>query len=152
MRMKRYIAILLISLANAFILAHAVVPHFHHDGIVCFDSNAESTCKMCHIYGEGEECCHEGTSSGAHHGHLDSCDLSQIVERDGDPSEDAISIAPSVSMDLVCICSFHCYDLVSLADIMTFSDEGYKPYIDIYNSPYVGSAFGLRAPPTLIFS
>lgn len=141
------------SFANIFILVHAVVPHYHHDGIVCFDSQKESSCKSCHIYGEGEECCHEEAASNAgHHGHLESCDLAQIVERDGDPSEDQVSITPSVEILLVCVCNFECYDLLALADAVVDRYEGYKPYIDTYNSPYIGSSFGLRAPPSSIIS
>lgn len=152
MMMRRQIAILLIAFANIFILAHAVVPHYHHDGIVCFDSQKESKCTSFHIYDEGEECCCVNELADSHHTHLENCDLSQTVERNGDPSEDSISLSPYLSSLLVCISTFQCYDLLDYSMLVVSQLEKYKPYVDTYNSPYVGSIFGLRAPPHCIIA
>lgn len=152
MRVKRFIAILLMTLANVFILVHAVVPHFHHDGIVCFDSTTRPTCNTYNIDFGDSCCCMEIATEDAHHGHLEHCNLSQIVERNGDPTDDSIIVKPTVTTDLICVCALHCYSLLSLVDLTSFTLEEYKPYLNTYNLPYVGSTFGLRAPPAPAFS
>ncbi len=47
--MKRKVSIMFLLLANVFLLAHAVVPHHHHDGPeTCLISQAEAGAVVRH--------------------------------------------------------------------------------------------------------
>ncbi len=148
MIIRKYIAILLMSFANIFILVHAFVPHYHHEGIVTLSSAEITNCKSCAMAScNSNSCDHQGE---VHHGLLESCDFGQIIGRDGDPIKDTQSVTPSISEFIVCFCALECTSLLTPAIIEVFRNKAYKPYIDTYNSPYIGSSFGLRAPPTSI--
>lgn len=131
-----------------FILVHAFVPHHHHEGIVTLSASELANCKQCAAAAcNSDGCKHQGET---HHGLLESCDFGQIIGRDGDPIRDAVSLTPSISEFVICFCAVECTSLLTPANVAVFKSRLYKPYVDTYNSPYVGSSFGLRAPPASI--
>lgn len=151
MKIRRYIAILLMSLANMFILVHAFVPHYHHEGVVTLDASKVASCTLCEIPCNADGCEHDGDNV-VHHGLVESCDFGQIIGRDGNPIDDAMIVAPTIAEFLICFCAVACPNLLVPAAIELERNEAYSPYINTYNSPYVGSSFGLRAPPVSTIS
>lgn len=150
MRVKQRAALILLLFANIFLLAHVVVPHSHHDGIVCF-SLAELEHRQ-HCSGSHDDaencCCEKEEQSGHHHSNSEDCDLKEIVLRqDNDSHEDILPCDHCLSL---------LYSIYPLNDLYQ-SDPEYgqrleiKPYLITYISPYVGTITSLRAPPASYF-
>lgn len=151
MRVKQILILALLLSANIFLLAHSVLPHSHHDGIVCFSLNElkhQQTCSDHHD--DTGECCCCGRHSQQEHHHSNSedCDLKEIVIRNND----------DIHNDLI-PCG-HCLSLLfSIYSLNEFFMEmpqfgliqEQKPYLNSYISPYVGSVKNLRAPPLSYF-
>lgn len=146
MRLRRYIAILLMTLANVFILVHAVIPHSHHDGIVCLASK-EKECVCPH-----DKESHDKPSldtSEEHHGHLESCDLQDFVKRTEPSSEEELVPSNPIHVNhFITICLACLYDHLAFCAQLENKDRHYIFLSNNYISPYVGSIYGLRAPPT----
>lgn len=131
-------------LACVFLQVHIILPHFHHDGIVCITKEGNTECLKCH-------------SSSENHNHakdhctdtLDKCDLKQIVMRQYDSNDDANGFH---SVDLL---SVYCliYPLSNLHLEFPYSSPDWTqiPYFDNYTSPFTGSVKSLRAPPVSSF-
>lgn len=145
MKLRRFIAILLMSLANTLILVHAVVPHYHHDGVVCFDAK-DADCKSCEKHESSTSCCQ---NQGKHHTHLEDCDLPQYVERTGTSIEKDFSAAPVDFNFFACICILSDCDHLGYSQVVVSRYERYATYLNNYTSPYVGALYGLRAPPAI---
>lgn len=157
MKLRKAIAIILMTLANLVILAHGAMPHHHHEGRVCF--NAQNTCcDVLHLCSDSLNCCVAGEAGdcaeSSHQAHHDTCDLPQVVERDGRSIIDGFSSfhvdKNNFAVDAcLCILCYACNQLNVELDKATFCKySSYTTYIENYTSPYVGAAFGLRAPPT----
>ena len=63
--MKRKVSILFLLLANLFLLAHAVVPHHHHESVPV---------EVLHLHGNGH---HHNHDSSHHHNSPETCLISQ---------------------------------------------------------------------------
>jgi hypothetical protein len=146
-RVKRQITLMLLMFANVFLLAHAVLPHSHHDGIVCFSFEKISHCNHCSDHHDISGCCCEYNKKN-HHSNSEDCNLKDIILRQHDdlheeilPCENCLSLS---------------YTLYLLSDLY-FDTIQYglrleqKPYLDNYISPFVGSVKSLRAPPVSYF-
>lgn len=150
MRVKRFITFTLLLLANVFLLAHAVLPHVHHDGVVCFslqEIKGHHHCTEGHT--DACDCCCEQNKETSHHHHHNSegCDLKEVVVRHDTSDEEII---PCES------CLLLMYTIYPLNDLFLVEPEyearlPYKPYLISYISPYVGSIQSLRAPPLSCF-
>lgn len=156
MKLRRIIAILLMSLANILILAHAAVPHHHHDGMVFFSMH-HSGCESEASDNCASHCCHDEETDEdqtSHRHNHESCDLFQIVERDGRSISDDFTTF-TADYDLpVLICTLGCYDWKAIIEDQATLDryKRYGDYTNNYTSPYVGATFGLRAPPAITLS
>ena len=144
MSLQRIIAIVLISLANIFILVHAVVPHHHHNDVVCFDVG-KHCCHSCPVEESNAGDCHD---ADMHHSLLDQCNFVQFVERDDQSIQDGFTVFAVDNDLLVATCSLRCYDLLALETVQVVKYERYSLITNHYTCPYVASVFGLRAPPT----
>lgn len=137
-------------LANIFFLAHAVLPHSHHDGIVCFSVESETQdCNCCHTHDDLDQCCSQHESKNHHHhDHSEDCDLKKAVFRQADNlHEDIVPCADCLSL---------LYAIYSLNEFYTDAAEfgqwlEQKPYLITYTPPFVGSIRSLRAPPCILF-
>lgn len=149
MRLKRIVALTLLLLANMFLLVHTVLPHSHHDGVVCFslfELTHQTHCSEPHD--DMGTCC--GQEKHAHHHHTNSedCNLREIVLRQGDNMhDDVVPCANCLSLQ---------YSIYSLNDLFLLAPQfgerlDLKPYIITYISPYVGTTTSLRAPPASYF-
>ena len=156
--MKKAIAISLLLLANIIMLAHAFVPHHHHEGTpICFSSH-----KHNHTPDEDTHDCthpsHQDQGQGCSHNHykgdcpVDCCGISKdvylrIVEDD----EILSSLGSAALSDLGAELTY----TISSED----NDYSYirvyglpfrqKPYLPSYLSDSIIGSFGLRGPPLL---
>lgn len=152
MRMKRTILLTLMTLANILLLVHVVMPHSHHDGIVCFslsEINHHSHCTT-HQHDDIGACCAEHCEHNEHHNHQNSedCDLKDIVLRsDSDTHQDLIPCPNCLSLQ---------YIIYTLNDLYLEEPQFgqwlvEKPYLENYTPPFVGTIKSLRAPPVSYF-
>ena len=148
MKHLRLTAFVLILLANVFMLAHAVIPHSHHDGVICFSLEELAHQKQSAQHNEIPDCCTDNSKSHHYPKTIDNCDLKDVIVRQNDDSHEEI---------------LPCADCLSLFFTYYTLNEFYlekplfeeilppKPYIDNYSSPLVGLISGLRAPPVSYF-
>lgn len=148
MRLKQIITLTLLISANIFLLAHSVLPHSHHDGIVCFSLAELAHQHHCSDQHNDVGCCCEHNKDGHHHANSEDCDLKDIVLRQQDDAHEDI---------------LPCANCLSLAYILYSLNEFYleapqfgerfreKPYLENYTPPFVGSIKSLRAPPASYF-
>lgn len=149
MRPKRLIALTLLMLANIFLLAHVVLPHSHHDGVVCFSLEEMVHQHHCsHNHVDACDCnCHHAENHH-HHGDSEDCNLKEIVIRqDNNSHHEILPCATCLSL---------LYTIYSLNDLyLVVPEYGHrlvqKPYLITYIPPYVGTISGLRAPPASYF-
>ncbi|PXV63773.1 hypothetical protein CLV62_11222 [Dysgonomonas alginatilytica] len=129
-------------LACIFLQVHIILPHFHHDGIVCITKEGNTDCLKCHSSVDHKHAKDHCSDT------LDKCDLKQIVMRQYDSNDDN----SLHSMDLL---SVYCliYPLSNLHLEFPYYSTDWKqiPYFDNYTSPFTGSIKSLRAPPVSSF-
>lgn len=149
MGVKRYITLVILLLANMVLLAHAILPHTHHDGVVCFSLEDIKDQHSCSKFKDISDCCdgHETAQSSHHHHNSEDCDLRDVIIRQDTNHEEIIPCEACLSL---------LYDIYSLNELFLVAPEyeerlAYKPYLISYISPYVGSTIGLRAPPVSYF-
>jgi len=146
-KMKQLLTLILLLSANTLLLAHAVLPHSHHDGMVCFSLEE---IMQCHHFQDNHsnrnDCCshEEKDAKHHHHGNHENCDLKDVVLRQNNDLHDDILPCPAC---------------LSLMYVLYLPDEFYlgvpefgqwlqeKPYVNNYIPPFVGTVRSLRAPP-----
>ena len=169
--MKRAISISFVALSTFVLLIHAVVPHHHHGGYVCFimeecEGDNHINCDHSEHYGLLADCEHNG-----HHGLPADCDHG--AHHDGEPVgcehnqsciADAEYIDPQNSSEVKRKSySSQNHDFTQLfpilfltSDFLTFdagvllSDFKLNEYLLFYKSAEASQFHGLRAPPSLI--
>lgn len=119
--------------------AHIILPHFHHDGIVCITKEGNTDCLRCH---SSED--HNHTKNHCSDT-LDKCDIKQIVIRQNDLNEDLNSIFSINLLSLYCL--IYPLSNLHLEFPDSFVERDYVAYSEIYTSPFTGSLKSLRAPP-----
>lgn len=149
MRVKKFVALIMMIFANIFILAHAALPHSHHDGTVCFSlekvspQNSISDCDS-----DSGSCCTQNHVKHHHHKNAENCDLKQIVLRQSnDTHEDMLPCDHCLSLLYVLYPLNELY--LEAPEFGLFLIE--KPYLETYIPPFVGSVRSLRAPPFSYF-
>lgn len=127
-------------------LAHAVVPHSHHDGIICFSLEELVHRKQASTqHSESSDCYTQTTKSHHHPKTVDGCDLKEVVMRQNDDSHD--EIVPCADC-LSLLFTFYTLNEFCLERPLLEEALPQKPYIENYSSPLVGLISGLRAPPS----
>lgn len=146
MRKMRFTALFFIIIASSLMMAHAVVPHSHHDGIVCFLlEKTEPSDKCSH---EHDDACSSQQNEEKHHHHekSENCDLKDVLLRQDNQDERFISHHDYLSL------FFILSSLKNLAlDPQLFEKHlEYKPYLNVYHPPFTGYLSSLRAPPVFV--
>ena len=144
MRLKRSITLMFFFLTSMLLLVHAVLPHYHHDRVICFSSETQcvnvsesDTSKCCQSHQEDHQ-----------HGSLEDCDLKNIVIRqDNTFDNELIPYINSLSF---------LYVLYPLNTFFLEAPEfGFhkkeKPYINNYTSTLYGLTLSQRGPPVSPF-
>lgn len=146
MGIKNFIIRFTLLLAGLFLLTHAVLPHTHHDGIVCFAHDFCHCSDDCTDQVEHSE--HQGHhEKHKHHSH-DNCDLKDKVIRQID-SEKMQNIYQYEDFLSLCCIGYHlCGSHLEPPKLSTHVRQ--KPYLNYYNSPYLASPKALRAPPYIL--
>ena len=157
--MRKVVAISFLLLANIILLAHAFVPHHHHEGVpICFSSH-----KHNHDYDTvARDCTHP-----SHHEHDSGCTHNH-QEGDGCPV-DCCNISKDIYARILeddeiflMLSLLSCSDRgVELVYYISNEDSGnsllssiyglpfrQKPYLPSYFSEYIIGSFGLRGPPS----
>jgi hypothetical protein len=143
---KKVITLSFLFLANAIMLAHAVISHHHHDNIPDFSAvahhehNCDSHCTQ-HDCTQHSEQCHDPLC----HGNINDCSLSNFYA-----CVDDRQTFQTYDFDLnmlPCV-----YALFSDFSIQSLVDEiglpfRQKPYLQSYHAEYISQSLGLRAPP-----
>ncbi|MBK8807545.1 MAG: hypothetical protein IPO21_13245 [Bacteroidales bacterium] len=136
---KKLTAYSFILLANLVLLAHAVLPHHHHEQQVCIEST--------HCDGDSEAHIHNTASQDHQHDGADNtiCVLKQAV------------IVPSSQVKSINTCDNcsdnHNHDFIIHSDFgnehSQFVSEviSYKPEFPSFYTTFVTPTLGLRAPP-----
>lgn len=141
--MKNFIIRFTLLLAGLFLLTHAVLPHTHHDGIVCFAHDFCHCTDHCTDQSEhNEEQKHH--EEHKHHNH-DNCDLKDNVIRQIDSEETQNSYQYKDLLSLCCIGYHLCASHLEPPKLAIHVRQ--KPYLYTYTSPCLASAKALRAPP-----
>lgn len=127
-------------LACVLLQAHIILPHFHHDGIVCITKEGNTDCLRCHSVQDHNHAKSHCSDT------LDACDIKQIVIRQNDLNDDLNTSNPVNFLSLYCLI----YPLSNLHLEFPDSDtaQNLVPYTDTYTSPFTGSIKSLRAPPS----
>lgn len=132
MKLRQWIIYCCCMFAGLILLAHAFVPHIHHNGAICFYKG-----DICNTSG----CEHD---HGHQHNPLSDCKLNDLQIR----PEVNESITPdlsdqfSLTYHLLFLTSEFCFQ----KDIIDFEWQP-KPYLLLYTSVLANSIQSLRAPP-----
>jgi len=149
-RVKQLFTLSVMILASMLLLAHAVMPHSHHDGIVCFSLTEIMHQHHCSDQHDdiGHCCCEHNEEEHHHHSNSEDCDLKEIVLRQSnDIHDDLLPCASCLSL---------LYTIYPLNDLYLLAPQygqrlEQKPYVITYISPFVGTISSLRAPPVSYF-
>lgn len=137
MKLRQWIIYCCCMFAGLIMLAHALVPHIHHDGIICFiQENTCSTSECGHDHGHDHK-----------HGPFEDCKLKDLQIR----PEVNESITPDLSDQF--LLTYHLLFFTSTFSLDLFPNEldwEFKPYLLLYTSVLADSAHGLRAPPVFV--
>ena len=129
-------------------LVHAVVPHSHHDGIICFSLEELADRKQTSDQYSDSDCCTDNKKTHHHPKTIDSCDLKDVVMRqNNDSHEEMVPCADCLSLFFI----FYTLNEFCLEKPLFEEALPQRPYIENYTSPLVGFISGLRAPPVTYF-
>lgn len=129
-------------------LAHAVIPHSHHDGVICFSLEELAHQKHSDQHKDVPDCGTNDTKSHHYPKTVDNCDLKDVIMRQNDDiHEEIVPCADCLSLFF----TFYTLDEFRLEKPLFEEVLPPKPYIDNYTSPLVGLISGLRAPPMSYF-
>lgn len=140
------IAIVFIVLANIMILVHTVLPHYHHDGLVCFTKeDVEHTTECSHPDGGStfEQSCEHHHHD---HSHLEACSLKDTVLR----YDDRLQENGLMKFDEFILSAELFLSILGIEEPLLEQEVLPKPYILNYISTYVDNNQCLRAPPVII--
>jgi len=130
--MRKKTAIGFLLLANIVLLAHAVLPHHHHnDGSVCFFVNS---CNK-DVSGDNEN----------HQNRCDDCSLINNVFINQQQGQDHIKYEPASHPVSFIISDNH----IDFKQLTSFSFENIPFLTSLYSSATLRT-YGLRAPPVAI--
>lgn len=132
MRINRKVNLIFI-IASIFLLAHSILPHYHHSNTVCF-ANKED-CKKANL-----TCCE--THSDTHNNtSLNDCDLKKLVLRQDNSNLD----------DLASFWTMYPLRSFVLNSPETSISSLAKPYTNNYSPCHYGKSIGQRGPPSILF-
>ena len=141
--MHKTIALVFLIFANFILMAHAVIPHHHHQQILCVEKT--------HCNGDKES--HEHSFPARDHQHDGdsnpfSCILKQAIALPVNPGRelsDCISILSHFALDY--IINFNLIENEFLTP--DYQAGNYIPFLSAEYTNYVSSFLGLRAPPAV---
>lgn len=143
--MKKGISIGFLLLANIVLLAHAFIPHHHHEGVVVaiFDNH-------CAENSDNHDHDHDWNHGDNPHKHenksaSEQCALNEVYTRADNSSKVVSPINWDCGETLLFI-------LPGIIDKLGLADEvglpfRQKPYIESYHVIFSSNSLGLRAPP-----
>jgi len=138
MNLRQWVIYCCCLFAGLILLAHAFVPHIHHNESICFIK---------------EICCNTSGCTDDHghqhqHGPLDNCKLNDLQIR----PEVNESITPDLSDQffLTYQILFFLSGLTPQKDMLDLNRQP-KPYLLLYTSILADSIHSLRAPPAFAF-
>lgn len=137
MNLRQWIIYCCCMFAGLIMLAHALVPHVHHDGVICFiQENAYATSDCDHNHGHNHQ-----------HGPFEDCKLKDLQIR----PEVNESITPDLSYQFLLTYQFVFFSFGLDLDLYPIElDRESKPYLLLYTSVLADSSHSLRAPPVFV--
>ncbi len=148
---KQVATAFMIVCVSILVLALAIVPHHHHDGLPCFTIenlfNHNSDCDHHNNCDNDHSCC------GHHHHESDAEDDNECVL-------DQLEFIATIDQKPVNICAVcqHSHDYYLLQAVLIgftedfslpdeFKENRQIPYLVNYHSVFASRSLGLRAPP-----
>lgn len=128
-------------------MAHAVIPHFHHDGTLCFSQEG-----VTYLTGNPHEhdrsCSSQQDKKHHHHDHgkLENCDLKDVLLRQDNQLDRSIP-HPDI-LDL--FSSLNSFDNSYLNPYLFERYFEQKPYLNSYQLAFTGYSSNLRSPPVFL--
>lgn len=139
MRFRQWIIYSCCVLAGLILLAHAFVPHIHHDGGICFAKEHSLHVVSGHEQGGGDT-----HKQGHDHGPFEDCELNDLQIRP--------EVNESITPDLANRFSLN-FHLIFLPDnespvlYPAFTKRPDNPYLCLPLPALTGCSHSLRAPP-----
>lgn len=139
---KKITALVFITIANLILLAHAVVPHHHHDSVMCMCYS------LLHNHESGDEHDNSGHSKfPAEHPENDNCLLNEAViipsaQHKIIKSEESFTVNPLPDLFL----------MIAIGHDVILPVTGYElkyPPDIVLPFTHLSYSHGLRAPPVL---
>lgn len=141
---KRVTAIIFILLANIILLAHAVIPHLHNDGLPSLVKPHSAHSHSCHFEGHDHNTSdHEPDTNND----VYACILKQVIYP---PTNNPHRLDCQCNN---CNGDFHSYQAILLSlyrftsNIPIQQTTGAPPFVQSFYSVHVSQSSGLRAPP-----
>lgn len=153
MKVKRLLTLTFLMFASMLLLVHAVLPHLHHDSVVCFASKIASGCNnSIEVQNEGFNLCCNGAHKATHHHHeqnnLEDCDLKDVVIRQSNSHGSDIIQSVNFLSTVYIIYALNTFYLET-SDIEHQFQE--KPYLNNYCTLLLDLTFKLRGPPAFSY-
>lgn len=153
MKVKRFMTLTFLMLASVLLLVHAVLPHFHHDSVVCFtpqkvSSYTSSPDSEREVF---KFCCNASHKVNHHHHdevNLDDCDLKDIVVRQDNSQDSDLIQSVNLLSAFYTIYALHTFYLETPDFGLLFQE---KPYLNNYSTLLLDLTFSLRGPPASSF-
>ncbi len=131
MKVKHHISVFFLLTALFSLLVHTVLPHHHHDNLICVMETHQCD-EPCENYDADHEKTHQHDS-----GEIEDCTLKTLVLKN---SESVIKFSNPVFICLYLLSDVECIFDSSIPDRP-------KHYLEYFQPPFVLRINGLRAPP-----
>lgn len=142
--MKRTLSILMLLMANVLILAHAVIPHHHHDKVAV---------AIEHFWEEGDAHHHSHDGEAHHHDGPEDCFLTEALEealvKDAFSEIEPLLIAPQLPLLQLFNWEAIVSDAAPAVEALQYLRHPFrqKPYLTNVYLAFVANQLGFRAPP-----
>jgi len=139
---KKLTAYSFLIIANIILLAHAVIPHHHHESVVCVEQKHCQDDAIPHNHNVAEHNHqHDGNKNST------SCILKQsfvVPTSQGKQLKSCDNCSDNHNHDFYTLSNIGYCDLQPVSNVVT-----YYPVHSSYLLSFVTSTLGLRAPPTV---
>jgi hypothetical protein len=143
----QHIGRVFIFMAGLIILAHAVVPHHHHDNIICIENThcADDTSPHNHNYDND----HKDTGDHDHDCSHDvqTCFLNQFIPNQNNENQKILKYGNSNTIFPVLV--FAIFNSETENFSLRKTDFSFIPIKLLNYTTFVTKCFGLRAPPVV---
>lgn len=148
MEVRKLLTLMFFLFTSMLLLVHAVLPHYHHNKIICF--SVEKQCPNLFNSDNNSACCNKHIHQETHqHDSLEDCDLKRLVIRQDNTLDDDLISFLNLFSGLYVLYSLNTFFLEA-PEFGLKKQE--KPFLNNYKSTLYGLDLSLRGPPTFFLS